>query len=397
MRSAESHATIAVSLGEGTTCATLVAGQAKCWGRGDEGRLGRGTGEASDEVWAAAADFVSLGFPATEVVTNGAQTFALLADGRVRAFGVNSGQELGLGHPETVGDDETPSDASVSTVVPLAGPSQQVVAGEEFACARLDDGRVQCWGRGDAGQLGRDAGPGVHGPEDVSLGGPVVEITAGVAHACARRQTGAIRCWGLGDRGQLGYGVAALPGSTPASVGDVPLGGVATAVVAGGDHTCALLLDGQVRCWGDNEYGQLGYGHTLVIGDDETPAMVGDVALGGAAVSVVAGLRHTCALLDEGTVRCWGEGASGQLGLGSVESVGDDETPVEVAAVELSGVEAIFTNALAEHTCALRGDGALRCWGLNEHGQLGLGWVDPGVEGPPGELPDVIVVEDPDL
>ena len=397
MRSAESHETISVSLGESTTCATLVAGQAKCWGRGDEGRLGRGTGETSDEASAAAMSSLSLGLPATAVVTNGAQTFALLADGHVRAFGVNRDRELGLGHSETVGDDETPSDPSVSTLVPLAGLAQQVVAGEEFACARLDDGRVQCWGRGDAGQLGRDAGPGVHGPEDVSLGGLAVEITAGVAHACARLQTGAIRCWGLGDRGQLGYGVAVPAGSAPASMGDVPLGGVATAVVAGGDHTCALLSNGQVRCWGDNEHGQLGYGHTQAIGDDEVPASAGDVALGGAVVEVAAGLRHTCALRGDGTLRCWGDGTSGQLGLGSLGLVGDDETPVEVAAVELSGVEAIFTNSLAEHTCALRGDGALRCWGLNDHGQLGLGSVDPGVEGPPGELPDVIVVEDPDL
>jgi alpha-tubulin suppressor-like RCC1 family protein len=389
-----------VSLGESTTCATTTDGRAKCWGRSDDGRLGLGVPSTTSEADPSALALLALGAGSTAVVTNGTQSFALLDDGSVRGFGLNYAHELGLAHTQTVGDDETPADASVSTVVPLAGPAQQVVAGEGFACARLDDARVQCWGRGDEGQLGCGPLPGSRSPHDVELGGDAVEITAGAAHACARLSDGAIRCWGLGDAGQLGHGQPLGDGVVVTTAGDVPLGAAAVQVVAGGAHTCALLETGGVRCWGLNTDGQLGYGHTLSIGDDETPAAAGDVVLGGAAVQVAAGLRHTCALLDDGALRCWGDGTSGQLGLPSLQRIGDDEHPLAADALALggSGVTAIFAGALAEHTCATRDDGSLRCWGLNDHGQLGLGYASPQdpVEGPPGDLPDVIIVEDPD-
>jgi alpha-tubulin suppressor-like RCC1 family protein len=388
-----------VSLGESTTCATTLDGHAKCWGRGDDGRLGLGTPVGSSAPDPEALAPLALGADAAVVVTNGAQSFALLDDGTVRAFGLNSAYELGLTHQEAVGDDETPADADVSTVVALAGPARQVVTGEGFACAQIHDGRVQCWGRGDEGQLGRGRQPGAHPPGDVILGGVAVEITAGAAHACARLESGAVRCWGLGDAGQLGHG-RDLDGLLPASAGDVPLGGVATQVVAGGSHTCARLVTGAVRCWGNNADGQLGYGHTTAIGDDEPPADAGDVALGGAVTQLVAGLRHTCALRGDGVLRCWGDGASGQLGLALGLRIGDDELPSEADPIELGELDAdvIFAGALAEHTCAQLDDGSLRCWGRNEHGQVGLGYASPQdpVEGPPGDLPDVIIVEDPD-
>lgn len=393
------QALASVSLGESTTCATTLDGQAKCWGRGDEGRLGLGL-PVADEPDPAALVPVELGQPATAVVTNGAQSFARLGDGSVRAFGPNPEHELGSSHTETIGDDETPALAAANAFVPLAGPAQQLAAGEGFGCARLDDGRVQCWGRGDEGQLGRGVEPGSHLPGDVLLGVDAVEIAAGAAHACARTSQGAVRCWGLGDVGQLGYGRPIDDEHTPADAGDVPLDGVAVQLAAGGAHTCARLQSGAVRCWGDNADGQLGYGHTRSIGDDETPAAAGDVALGGAAIQLAAGLRHTCALLEGGALRCWGDGSSGQLGLDPTLRIGDDEHPLEVAIVDVgdAGVDAIFTGALAEHTCAQLGDGQLRCWGRNDRGQLGLGFVSPSdpVEGPPGDLPDVIVVEDPD-
>jgi alpha-tubulin suppressor-like RCC1 family protein len=102
----------------------------------------------------------------------------------------------------------------------------------------------------------------------------------------------------------------------------------------------------------------------------------------------------------DGALRCWGDGASGQLGLDPSQDIGDDEHPLAAAALDVGGLEvaAIFAGALAEHTCASLSDGSLRCWGLNDHGQLGLGYASPAdpVEGPPGDLPDVIIVEDPD-
>jgi alpha-tubulin suppressor-like RCC1 family protein len=388
-----------VSLGEHTTCATLGSGHAVCWGHGEGGRLGQGRALATSEPDPLALDPLALGKPAVMVATNGTQGFALLEDGSIRAFGDGDGLALGLGSHRTIGDDETPLAAGSAAVVPLDGPAAEVVAGKGFGCARLVDGRVQCWGRGEAGQLGRGATTGPQPPADVLLGGVAVELVAGTAHACARLHQGTVRCWGLDEAGRLGYGTA-VGSAPPAVTGDVPLGGVATHLAAGGAHTCAVLDTRAVRCWGDGRDGRLGLGHTQAIGDDETPAAAGDVALGGEATSIAAGLRHTCAVLGNGAMRCWGDGTHGQLGLPSSRRIGDDERPGEVDAVDMGGdaVAAVFAGALAEHTCAALDDGRLRCWGRNDRGQTGLGYASPQdpVEGPPGDLPDVIIVEDPD-
>jgi hypothetical protein len=324
-----------VSLGEGTTCATLAAGAVKCWGDGDGGRLGLGRPVSTSEPDPVELEPIALGGAATRVATSGAQTFALLDDGTVRGFGLNAAHELGLSHAQTVGDDETPSAAGSSSVVPLGGAATELAAGDGFACARLVDGRVQCWGRGDEGQLGRGVVPGFGPPADVILGGTAVEIAVGAAHACARLTGGAVRCWGRDDAGQLGHGQAEHAGSTPA-MADVPLGGTAVEVTAGADHTCARLSTGTIRCWGDGADGRLGYGSTEAIGDDETPAAAGDVALGATAIQVAAGQRHTCALLEDGALRCWGDGSQAQLGLPSSAAIGDDELPIETAAIDLA-------------------------------------------------------------
>src|SRR5690606_29410710 len=113
---------------------------------------------------------------------------------------------------------------------------------------------------------------------------------------------------------------------TPASVGDVDVGGPVVDIAAGTNHTCALLDGGALRCWGRNDVGQLGYGHTRNIGDDEAPASAGDVDVGGAVVKLALGGDHGCALLDTGAVRCWGRGYEGQLGHGVPHDRGDDET-----------------------------------------------------------------------
>jgi alpha-tubulin suppressor-like RCC1 family protein len=112
---------------------------------------------------------------------------------------------------------------------------------------------------------------------------------------------------------------------TSAQVGDVDVGGKVIYVAAGAHHTCAIVEGGDVHCWGNNNYGQLGHSHMRRIGDDETPAEAGDIDLGGVAVQVVAGNHHTCALFNTGKVRCWGIGM--YLGTASRENIGDDESP----------------------------------------------------------------------
>src|SRR5690606_4522223 len=124
----------------------------------------------------------------------------------------------------------------------------------------------------------------------------------------------------------------------PASAGDVNVGGTVVQISAGGVHTCALLDTGSVRCWGSGSLGQIGYGNTNPrIGDNEVPASAGDVNVGGNVEQIVAGGFHTCALLDAGNVRCWGQGELGQLGYGNTERVGNNETPSQAGDVNVGG------------------------------------------------------------
>ena len=125
----------------------------------------------------------------------------------------------------------------------------------------------------------------------------------------------------------------------------------AVAIAAGELHTCAVLDDGSVRCWGSGADGRLGYGNVASIGDTESPAAAGPVSLGigRSAVAITAGDSHTCALLDDGSVRCWGQGRSGQLGYASSASVGDDEQPATAGPVDLgAGRSAVAISAGGE-------------------------------------------------
>ena len=183
-----------------------------------------------------------------------------------------------------------------------------------------------------------------------------------------------MRCWGSGGAGRLGYGNTNTIGDdeTPAAAGDVELGDKAVQLVAGTLHTCALLDTGKVRCWGSGSDGALGYNNTNNIGDDETPASAGDVDVGGSVIQLAAGDAATCALLDTGAVRCWGNGVHGRLGYGNLSPIGDDETPASAGDVDVGGPVSRIAMGF-EHTCALLKDGAVRCWGRASTGALGYG------------------------
>src|SRR5690606_23903460 len=165
------------------------------------------------------------------------------------------------------------------------------------------------------------------------------QLAAGSQHTCAPLDGGRVRCGGgqypefrvdnLASHGQLGYANMDTIGDdeTPASAGDVDVGGAVIQLDANGRHTCTLLETGRVRCWGSNRAGQLGYGNTNNIGDDEHPATAGDVNVGGDVTQLAVGGFHTCAVLKGGWVRCWGYNHNGQLGYGNTNTIGDDETP----------------------------------------------------------------------
>lgn len=226
---------------------------------------------------------------------------------------------------------------------------------------------------------------------------PGRRLALGQSHTCAILTGGVVRCWGANEVGQLGRGDTETIGDDelPADVPAVDLGpGLRARAIAAGDfHTCVIATDDSVRCWGENRFGQLGYGNSEVLGDDESAAAAGPVDLGPGrhAVAIAAASNSTCAMLDDTTLRCWGGNSSGQLGLGSTRTVGDDELPASVPVVDLgSGRRAVAIAAGGFHTCAVLDDGRLRCWGGNGTGELGTGTtLSVGNADAPGAHPPV--------
>lgn len=183
-----------------------------------------------------------------------------------------------------------------------------------------------------------------------------VAISTNQRHGCGLHIDGSVGCWGANLYGQLGNG-----STEDAEVVGRPVSGVAeaTSVSAGDDFSCAVIRDGSVRCWGFNLSGQIGDGTTLNIAMESEEVIGVDSAQG-----VAAGGNHACSLLDDATVRCWGGNEFGQLGDGSTE---DRLEPVEV--VGLRGVRAL--SAGSGFTCAVLSDASVSCWGVNGLGQLG--------------------------
>ena len=379
------HEVQELALGSDFTCARFDSGQVKCWGHGASGRLGYGNLDSiGDDETPAAVGFVDLGGAAAESVIAGAShACAALDDGTLRCWGAAGSGQLGYGSMVPVGDTE-----AVSSVDPVAfGEGVTTVGtgdGALHSCAVLASGDVKCWGQaanGKLGIVGQTTNIGDNEPLSATpttdVGQTVTALVSGQAHTCARTDLGTVRCWGSNASGALGYGNAETIGDdeTPASAGDVALTDLVSDIAAGWTHNCAVLEEGEVQCWGRGNDGRLGYGNTAYVGFAQTPADVGTVSLDGPARQVTAGIGHSCALLDDNTVQCWGFGAFGQLGYGNTDSIGDDELPSDAGVVPLD-TEVRFVAAGGYHSCAITTGGTVRCWGEGTHGRLGYGNED---------------------
>ena len=366
-----------ITAGNDHSCALLDSGAVRCWGFGGQGRLGYANIDwIGDNETPVTAGDVDVGGTVAKIDGGEAHTCAVLDTGAVRCWGNGNFSNLGygIGH---IGDDETPASAGD---VDVGGTVVQIAAGTFHTCALLDTGTVRCWGNGGLGRLGYGNTAIIGDNEtpasagDVVVGGTVTQIAVGKHHTCALLDTGAVRCWDYGMGGRLGYATTIDIGDDedPATAGDVNVGGMVTQITAGQDHTCALLDTGAVRCWGLGANGRLGYGTTTDIGDNETPASAGDVIVGGTVVQIAAGIAHTCVVLDTGAVRCWGAGGNGRLGYGDSVTIGDTETPATAGNVDVGGTVTQI-DAGGSHTCALLDTGAVRCWGSGTYGKLGYG------------------------
>jgi len=301
-------------------------------------------------------------------------------------WGDNSGGKLGNWPTgQTLGDNE-PVSAAEPVRLPLGTKATQVCTGFSHTCALLNDSSVVCWGDNGNGQLGNTNISSIINPYDgvpllrVNVSNPtfaVTQVACGGDYTCALLSSGDISCWGLNDNGQLGrnggnYVPAAFPPTHVTSNAAVSV----VELSLGYSHSCARLSDGYVTCWGDNEFGQLGILNTTDVSSVSSVSAI-QLLNGSAynAIQIEAGWYHTCALLDDYSVHCWGFGNFGQLGYSSASNVADSSLTQFIGRVNITtdtSIHVVQISAGFLHTCTRFNDGSLKCWGHNVYGQLGL-------------------------
>jgi len=347
------------------TCAVMDSGGLKCWGW----NLGKPGGWSASSPKPEDVPGLSSGVAAV-AAGRGFSSCALTTSGGVKCWGNNLDGQLGDG---TTTDRPTPVD-----VVGLGSGVVAISAGGAHACAVMADGGVKCWGKNADGQVGDGlfSFAGALTPVDVvGIGAQAISVAAGGAHTCVLTITGGVRCWGANSSGQLGDGTT-IRRATPADVVGLTSGVIA--LDAGNAHTCALTSGGGVKCWGQNASGQVGDGTSGPDGSGgfiyrALPTDVLGLASGVAALS--AGSAHNCALTSGGGVKCWGYNFFGQIGNGTRGGTNNGvPMPADVTGLA-SGVAGITT--AAGTSCALLSGGTAKCWGQNDHGQVGHGWFIP--------------------
>lgn len=348
----------AIATGDDHACAITELGAVQCWGDNTFGQIGDGTTIDRQSP----TQVIGLTQGVTSLAAGTQHNCAALSTGRVMCWGINQGRQLG--------DGSTNSRSLPVEVAGLSGAIRTLVAGGDFSCAALQSGTVKCWGSNESGQLGNGTTIAATGPVDVvGLTGTVVKLTAGVRHACAQIGTGEVRCWGLNSSGQIGDGTTT---SRPTATSPVQIGGPVASVGAGLEHTCVTRADGTVRCWGRNQFGQLGDGTTQSRSSPVTSALPDS----GGAIGVAGGFRQTCALLRSGAIRCWGRNDNAELGNGTTL------TQLGVSAVLTLDAGATALALGSSHGCAsIQSEGAL-CWGSDIQGQVGDGGRNYSIPAP---------------
>lgn len=391
---------VAIAAGTEHTCVLLATNEVSCWGANSVGQLGRNSVSAAEPAPMVIPNLTN----ATGLELGAYHSCVRITVGQALCWGSNSSGQLGL-------NTAVVTHATIPQAIPnliLAGANVAAVSGGTFhTCAKLADQTARCWGNNSQGQLGD--GTRINSFNAVTVTGlsGVQSISAGLYTTCALTTTGAAVCWGSSDQGSGGnsppvavFGVSAATGVAAAGESSCALlGGAvkcwgynytgalgngtfvdstipvsvtgisnATALTGGAYHYCARLATGVVQCWGSNTEDALG--HVGQVGDSALPLNVTNVTT---AVAVSAGGGHSCAVLQNQSVQCWGDGYVGQLGANPPSGT-SSATPLAVVGINT----ATGIAAGSGFSCALLSGGGVKCWGLNTASQLGNGTVNSG-------------------
>ncbi|MBU6347426.1 MAG: fibronectin type III domain-containing protein [Actinomycetales bacterium] len=354
-----------VAVGMNHACALTDIGEIFCWGDNTYGQLGN-----SDLSLTSSAVPLKVGnFVATSITSGRDHVCALTSSGAIKCWGSNTNGQLGTGDSSY---DRTAQPQNVSGIT----TATSIGAGAMHTCAVVDNGVGKCWGAGAKYRLGAAssfAQNDLNAPTAVvGLTGVMVnQIVAGTSQSCALLASKAVRCWGDNANGQLGSG--ANSSATPSPKPVVGIDGVTSSAVQismGSQHACAVLTDGTVKCWGVGASGRLGNG---AVTNSATPVSVkmGNATLTGVR-SIAAGFESSCATLNSASVVCWGNNASGQLGNGNLLS---QSQAVDTGITNGISVAADYGSNVSGvgHNCAVTSDSSVKCWGSGANFVLGNG------------------------
>ena len=292
-------------------------------------------------------------------------TCALMEDGVVKCWGDNLYGQLGNGSMGG-GYAYTPSD-----VIGLGGKAVQVECGRRYACALLEDGRVMCWGDGGSGQLGNGVDLDLcvdwysciqpEPAEVVGLGEEIDFLATGLNETCSAKAQGELYCWGHGLV-LGGSGPDPLSSSIPIHIASFSSD---VTQIEMNSHSCVRTEEGSIFCWGSNSHGEVGNGEVEYAQWD--PVEIGPFS--PQSLSVECNGDQTCINPEDGSVKCWGGNKYGQIGNGEWGHDVISATPVDVIGLESDFVVSLCGGTM--HTCAIMDDGSMKCWGRGSSGRLG--------------------------
>ena len=360
-----------LSVGVQHSCGVLENGSAICWGSDPHGQLG--DGGSSDKYVRPTNHIVSPdGSPFKSIFAKYHRTCALTFEGNLYCWGYNPNGESGDGTTNTYKSPTTPVKIPTNRTVETVG------MGRSHTCAILDDSSLMCWGSDSWGILGNGDSETSSQYEPVQVAIPdgraVKSVGGGQQNTCILLTDGGVMCWGRDHVGQNGDGGTSSTTHSASSNVALPDGRAADHLVVGDFHSCVILDNGKVSCWGYNTDGMLGDNTTT---NSITP-LISNLPNGSIAVDLAVGFYHTCAVIENGSVYCWGHNNKGRLGVGFTG--GELHTPQHV----VGATDVVAIDADEWHTCALNRNGTILCWGYNKQGQLGLG--HSGDRNSPNEL-----------